>query len=82
MFFDKQYRPSRYDAMTTTIHQYKNINKFRTFINQNYQSFPVSVAQNLFSNQAFNEELADDGVLLERTYLKTFWHVVRCQLIV
>ena len=32
MFFDKWYRPERYDAIVNKMDEHKNINEFRTYI--------------------------------------------------
>ena len=87
MFFDKVYRPDRYNAMTSQIDKFKNINEFRTQMNQNYSFFPVEAADNIFfvytkpKNEVAlmpQDDKRDDNVLLERAYLKTCWHVIRC----
>ncbi len=42
MFFDKRFRPERYDAIVNKMDDYRNINEFRTFVIQNYYKFPLS----------------------------------------
>ena len=42
IFFDKAYRPARYNAITNEISKYKNINEFRTYIMKNHSYFPLA----------------------------------------
>ena len=47
MFFDKYYRPERYDAIVNHMDDYKNINEFRTYVIQTFYKFPISAANKL-----------------------------------
>ena len=42
MFFDKHYRPNRYDCIVHDQKKHKNINEFRTFVMHKYHRFPVA----------------------------------------
>ena len=48
MFFDKTYRPARYEAMTAKIDKYSNINEFRSYITGNFSNFPVDSTHNIY----------------------------------
>ena len=48
MFFDKVYRPQRYNIITNQIDAYTNVNEFRTLVMQNYHSFPLKSTNNIF----------------------------------
>ncbi len=47
MFFDKYYRPDRYDTIVNKMDEYKNINEFRTHVIQNYYKFPLRAIEKL-----------------------------------
>ena len=95
MFFDKQYRRERYDAIVNRIDDYKNINEFRTMILSNYASMPIEPTRNLYvfspkkKDQKEAQEVPvptetnsarDDNILLEKQYLSTYWHYFRVSL--
>ena len=90
MFFDKWYRRERYDAIVNRVDEYKNINEFRTMILHNYATMPLAPTRNLYvlypkdngkedpsEVVESSSEERDDNVLLERQYLKTYWHYFR-----
>ena len=47
MFFDKYYRPERYNTIVNRMDDYKNINEFRTFVIQNFYTFPLKSTEKL-----------------------------------
>ena len=42
MFFDKHYRPDRFDCIVNDVQNHKNINEFRTHVMHKYYRFPVA----------------------------------------
>ena len=73
--------------MTTQIDKFQNINEFRTQIMSTYRTFPIAAADNIFfikkkaskdAVQPVTAEKRDDNILLEKAYLNTSWHVIRC----
>ena len=47
MFFDKHFRPERYNTIVNKMDEYRNINEFRTHVIQNYYKFPLSAIERL-----------------------------------
>ena len=47
MFFDKHFRPERYNTIVNKMDDYRNINEFRTHVIQNYYKFPLSAIERL-----------------------------------
>ncbi len=47
MFFDKYYRPERFNEIVNNMDKYNNINEFRTHVIQNHYKFPLKAAQKL-----------------------------------
>ena len=47
MFFDKYYRPERYDAIVNHMDDYRNINEFRTYVIQKFYKFPLRATEYL-----------------------------------
>ena len=47
MFFDKYYRPERYNEIVYNMENFKNINEFRTHIIQTYYKYPLTATQKL-----------------------------------
>ena len=44
MFFDKNYRPDRYNCIVNLQDNYQNKNEFRTYVMQKYHRFPIKGA--------------------------------------
>ena len=47
MFFDKYYRPERYNTIVNKIDEYQNINEFRTYVISNFYTFPLKATEKL-----------------------------------
>ena len=93
MFFDKWYRRDRYNFICDHIDSYKNINEFRTVVLHNHANWPVAPIHNLYVIQpsgspvdvsekpvAADSDARDENILLEKKYLKTYWHYFRVSL--
>ncbi len=47
MFFDKYYRPDRYNTIVNKMDDYRNINEFRTYVISNFYTFPLKSTEKL-----------------------------------
>ena len=47
MFFDKYYRPDRYNEIVNNMDKFNNINEFRTHVIQRYYKFPLKAVKKL-----------------------------------
>ncbi len=47
VFFDKIYRPERFNAIVNQMDSFNNINEFRTYVIQKYYKFPIKAAENI-----------------------------------
>ena len=80
MFFDKRYRPERYQCMTEQISKHKNINEFRTYVLHNHYRFPKSCVTMLRGKpesaglilEQSDESGAYANILLESQLLKYY----------
>lgn len=46
IFFDRMYRPERFNLIMNKMDDFKNINEFRTFVMHKHSSFPYKCVQN------------------------------------
>ena len=87
MFFDKWYRPLRYQAIINKIDSYSNINEFRSVIMQNFHTFPKESIENatIFPSQVKQRNSDsidnDENILLEKAYMQTFWNAFRLKMV-
>ena len=94
MFFDKYYRPERYNEIVHKIDDYKNINEFRTHVIQNYYKFPLrsidritvmpikttpTEAATMGQEEQAGEE-ATGNILLEKRFLNLYTNVFKTEL--
>ena len=96
MFFDKFYRPKRYDAICNQIDEHQNINEFRSRVIQSYYHFPNLAIANLYlffkapadveKEKAMLEQVqlvsTDTNILLEKAYMTLFWKMFRVEMAV
>ena len=55
MFFDKHYRPDRYECIIHNQDNFKNKNDFRTYVMQKYYRFPLKSTAFLRTNGTVND---------------------------
>ena len=66
MFFDKFYRPQRFDAICNQIDDYQNINEFRTRVIQSYYHFPNIAIANLYLFFKSSEDIEAEAAMTKR----------------
>ena len=81
MFFDKHYRPERFDVIVNKQSQFKNKNEFRTYVTDKFNRFPLkstSFLQKGGYKQDFAQKIEDNddetrqNPLLEKRLMRSY----------